>query len=136
PTMLEAAGIPVPDNMHGRSLLPLLKGGATNWRTEFVYEYLWERDYPQTPTVIGLRTDRYSFMQYHGAWDLDELYDLERDPGQMNNLLANVRTTTEGGRLFQRIKDPELRKLVSDLQDRLYKTLAATGGRREPSWKQ
>ena len=136
PTLLEAAGIPVPANMHGRSLLPLLKGGARDWRTEFVYEYLWERDYPQTPTVIGLRTDRYSFMQYHGVWDLDELYDLERDPKQMNNLLANVRTTTESGRLLQRIKDPELKKLVSGLQDRLYKTLAATGGRREPSWKQ
>jgi N-acetylglucosamine-6-sulfatase len=99
PTMLEAAGAPLPPAVHGRSLLPLLRGDEKNWRTEFVYEYFWERDYPQTPSVIGLRTDEFSFMQYHGVWDLDELYDIRKDPDQMNNLLANVRTTTEGGRL-------------------------------------
>ena len=134
PTMLEAAGAPPLPTAHGRSLLPLLRG-AGDWRTDFVYEYYWERDFPQTPTVLGLRTDRYSFMQYHGVWDLDELYDIQKDPDQMNNLMANVRTTTQAGRLFNRIKEPELRKLVSDLQDRMWKTLAATGGRREPTWR-
>ena len=135
PTMLEAAGAPLPRQIHGRSLLPLAQGKAENWRTEFVYEYFWERDFPQTPTVLGLRTDRYSFMQYHGIWDLDELYDIGKDPDQMNNLMANVRTTTEAGRLFQRIKDPELKSLVTDLQNRMWKIQAATGGRREPTWR-
>lgn len=134
PTMLEAAGIPVPPGLHGRSLLPLLRGTG-EWRTEFVYEYYWERDFPQTPTVVGLRTDRYSFMQYHGIWDLDELYDIQKDPDQMHNLLGEVRITTEAGRLFNRIRDPELKKLVADLQNRLWKILAETGGRREPTWK-
>jgi N-acetylglucosamine-6-sulfatase len=134
PTMLAAAGAAIPPTVHGRSLLPLARGGA-EWRTEFVYEYYWERDYPQTPTVLGLRTDRYSFMQYHGVWDLDELYDIQKDPDQMSNLMADVRTTTQGGRLFNRIKDPELKRLVSDLQQRMWKILAATGGRREPTWK-
>lgn len=134
PTLLEAAGAPIPATVHGRSLLPLL-GGAGEWRTEFLYEYFWERDFPQTPTVLGLRTDRHSFMQYHGVWDLDELYDIRKDPGQMNNLLANVRTTTQAGRLFNRIKDPELRQLVSGLHTRLWKILAETGGRREPTWR-
>ncbi len=134
PTMLEAAGAPIPPTVHGRSLLPLLRG-AKEWRTEFLYEYFWERDFPQTPTVLGLRTDQYSFMQYHGVWDLDELYDIRKDPDQMNNLLGEVRTTTQAGRLFQRIKDPELKKLVADLQGRMAKILAATGGRREPTWK-
>ncbi|MEX2264192.1 MAG: sulfatase [Bryobacteraceae bacterium] len=134
PTLLEAAGAPVPSTVHGRSLLPLMQGNTSGWRSEFVYEYFWERDYPQTPTVLGLRTDRYSFMQYHGVWDLDELYDIQRDPDQMNNLMANVRTTTEGGRLFNRIKDPELKSLVSDFQNRIWKIMAETGGRREPAW--
>jgi len=101
--------------------------GAAQWRGE--------RDYPQTPTVLGLRTDRYSFMQYHGVWDLDELYDVQKDPHQMHNLMAEVRTTTQSGRLFNRIKDPQLKQLVSDLENRLWKILAATGGRREPTWK-
>jgi len=135
PTLLEAAGAPIPATVHGRSLLPLLRGGATEWRTEFVYEYFWERDFPQTPTVLGLRTDRHSFMQYHGVWDLDELYDIQKDPDQMHNLMAHVRTTTQAGRLFQRITDPDLKALVSGLQNRMWKILAATGGRREPTWR-
>jgi len=134
PTMLEAAGVPVPPGLHGRSLLPLIRGTG-EWRTEFLYEYFWERDFPQTPTVLGLRTDQYSYMQYHGIWDLDELYDIQKDPDQMNNLLGDVRITTQAGRLFNRIKDPELKKLVADLQGRMRKILAATGGRPEPTWK-
>ncbi|MGE5647789.1 MAG: sulfatase [Acidobacteriota bacterium] len=133
PTMLDAAGVPAPAGIHGRSLLPLARG-ESGWRTEFLYEYFWERDYPQTPSVLGLRTDQYSFMQYHGVWDLDELYDIRRDPDQMNNLLADVRTTTQGGRLFERIKDPALKTLVGDLQNRMWAILEQTGGRREPSW--
>lgn len=116
-------------------MLPLLGGKAGNWRTEFLYEYYWERDFPQTPTVVGVRTDQYSLMQSHGVWDIDELYDVKKDPQQMNNLLANVRTTTEAGRLFQRIKDPQLKKLVADLQNRMWKIEADTGGRREPTWR-
>ncbi|HYI93521.1 MAG TPA: sulfatase [Bryobacteraceae bacterium] len=135
PTLLEAAGAPIPSTVHGRSFLPLLTGKPVNWRTEFIYEYFWERDYPQTPTVIGLRTDQYSFMQYHGIWDLDELYDVRKDPQQRTNLLADVRTTTESGRLFGRIKDPEKKKLVADLQKRTKAILDATGGLPEPTWR-
>lgn len=133
PTLLDAAGVPPPASIHGRSLLPLARG-AGEWRTEFVYEYFWERDFPQTPSVLGLRTDHHSFMQYHGIWDLDELYDLRADPDQMHNLLGGVRTRTEAGRLFYRIQDPDLRRLVADLQNRMGRILDSTGGRREPSW--
>ena len=135
PTMLEAAGAPRPANLHGRSLLPLLRGGGAPWRTDFLYEYFWERNYPHTPTVTGLRTDQYSYMHYHGIWDLDELYDVRKDPDQMNNLMADVRVTTDDGEVFRNIKDPELKTLVGGLRDRLWKILAETGGRREPIWK-
>jgi N-acetylglucosamine-6-sulfatase len=133
PTLLDAASVRVPPSMHGRSLLHLLRGGS-DWRSEFVYEYFWERDYPQTPTVIGLRTDRYSYMEYHGVDDLNELYDTQSDPDQMNNLLADVRTGTRGGSVFAQIRDPERRKLVGDLRNRIHGILRATGGRREPTW--
>jgi hypothetical protein len=106
-----------------------------NWRKEFVYEYFWERDFPQTPTVLGLRTDRYSYMEYHGIWDVDELYDIEKDPQQRNNLLANFRTTSESGRVFNRISDTSLKALVGDLKARRDKILRETGGLPEPKWR-
>jgi N-acetylglucosamine-6-sulfatase len=134
PTLLEAANTPAPSTVHGRSLLPLLRGQGA-WRTEFLYEYFWERDYPQTPTVIGLRTDQYSYMHYHGVWDIDELYDIRQDPGQMNNLLAGYRIRNEGGRLLNRITDPEMRKRVVDFQQRINRILAETGGRMDPRWR-
>ncbi|HZT33684.1 MAG TPA: sulfatase [Bryobacteraceae bacterium] len=133
PTLLEAASLPLPATFHGRSLLPLLRG-TSEWRTEFLYEYFWERDYPQTPSMLGLRTDRYSYTNYHGVWDLDELYDLQQDPDQMHNLLGDVRITTQGGSLFAQIKDPERKRLVGDLRNRMFRILANTGGRREPTW--
>ena len=137
PTLLEAAGAPVPASVQSRSLLPLLQSATTpdNWRQEFLYEYFWERDFPQTPTVLGLRTEVYSWMEYHGIWDIDELYDIQKDPEQRENLLAAYRTTTQAGRVFQRIQDPELRKLVADLRARRNKILAETGGLPEPKWR-
>jgi N-acetylglucosamine-6-sulfatase len=137
PTMLEAAGAPIPSTVQSRSLLPLLRSRTTpgDWRKEFVYEYFWERDFPQTPTVIGLRTDQYSWMEYHGIWDVDELYDVQKDPDQRNNLLADARTTTEAGRLLNRIQNPDVKKLVTDLRDRRNKILRETGGLPEPKWR-
>ncbi len=84
--------------------------------------------------MTGLRTDQYSYMHYHGLWDLDELYDVRKDPDQMHNLLSGVRITTEGGRLFNRIQDPALKKLAGDLQGRMRKILQETGGRLDPTW--
>ncbi len=54
---------------------------AAGWRDTFLYEYFWERAFPQTPTVVGVRGDRYKLMGFHGVWDRYELSDLETDPG-------------------------------------------------------
>ena len=134
PTLLDAAQVPIPSNMQGQSFLPLIKSEPAEWRTEFLYEYFWERAYPQTPSVLGLRTNRYSYMRYHGIWDLHELYDIQEDPDQMNNLMGDVRLTTESGQLNRRIEDNDLKKLVNELEEKMFKILRETGGRIEPTW--
>ena len=136
PTILEAAGIEPPSSMHGASFLPLIQNRDTSWRTEFLYEYFWERAFPQTPSVLGLRTDQYSYMRYHGVWDLYELYDIQKDPDQMNNLLDGVKQTTEAGNQLNLIRGTELYDFVMDLQGRMFDILEKTGGRTEPTWLQ
>ena len=89
PTVMAAAGLKTPDQMHGRSFLPLLRGQkVANWRDRVFYEYYWEYDFPQTPTMHGVRTDRYKYVRYHGLWDVNEFYDLQEDPHELNNLIA------------------------------------------------
>jgi N-acetylglucosamine-6-sulfatase len=88
PTMLAAAGLEAPAGLAGANMLPLIGGRDVPWRAELLYEYYWERNFPQTPTVHALREDRYKYMHFHGIWDLDELYDLAVDPHETDNLLA------------------------------------------------
>lgn len=89
PTILTAAGLAEPEQMDGRSFLGLAAGqlNPDQWRQNLLYEYYWEFNYPQTPTTFALRTPRYKFIQYHGIWDIDELYDLANDPQEKHNLI-------------------------------------------------
>ncbi len=124
PTVLECAGISKPDQMDGMSFLPLLKGKEVEWRDAVFYEYYWERNFPQTPTVHGVRTDRYKYIHYHGIWDIDELYDLQNDPDEMHNL----------------IHSEEHQELIKELNDRLFTWLEQTNGmkiplRRDKGWR-
>jgi N-acetylglucosamine-6-sulfatase len=98
--------------MVGKSLLPLAQGERIPWRTELLYEYYWERNFPQTPTVFALRADRYKFIRYHGVWDVDELFDLQADAQEMTNL-AYV---------------PGQAQRVKAMSERLFALLAETNG--------
>lgn len=130
PTFLDAAGVKPPAAMQGRSLLPLAQGRTPeNWRRDFVYEYAWEQDFPYTPNIVGLRTERYSLMQYPGIWDIPELYDLHNDPEQITNLLADARIGPRmRGRYVNHIKNEQTRSVVQQMQARLAELLAQTGG--------
>src|SRR5262249_31767006 len=89
PTLLEAAGLPVPADIQGRSFLSLLKGNhPKDWRTSMYYRYY---HYPQDHRVqphYGVRTDRYKLI-YFNKLDQWELFDLKTDPHELKNLYAN-----------------------------------------------
>jgi len=94
PTVLDIAGVPQPEQFDGQSFLPLLKGtNPSTWRDTIYYEYFWERPFPQTPTVHAIRTAEYKYIRYHGIWDLNELYDIQKDPLEMNNLIRDTSYT-------------------------------------------
>lgn len=86
PTFLNLAGIPVPSEMQGRSWRPLLIGEPTDWRKSFLAEYFIEREYPNTPTLFGLRTESHKLVKYPGHDDWTELFDLRNDPYETKNL--------------------------------------------------
>jgi arylsulfatase A-like enzyme len=85
PTLLELAGLPIPESLQGRSVEPLLDGRSEPWRRAFLYQYVAEPGFPQ-PGVLAVRTPAAKLIHYpdHEAWT--ELFDLESDPDEMHNL--------------------------------------------------
>ncbi len=99
PTILEMAGVKKPAQMQGNSFLPLLEGKNISWRDKVFYEYYWENAYPQTPTQFAIRTDQYKFIRTQGVWDIDQLYDIKKDPCEMNNLIRSPQHQQIAGQL-------------------------------------
>ncbi|MFZ2994815.1 sulfatase [Sphingobium sp.] len=92
PTFLDIAHVAKPAQMEGKSFLPVAEGkiDEKTWNPgDFVYEYYWEWSFPQTPTTFAIERDRVKYIQYHGVWDLEELYDLKTDPDEMHNLIED-----------------------------------------------
>jgi N-acetylglucosamine-6-sulfatase len=117
PTFLDIAGVKAPANMDGSSYLPLLQGRANvPWRDGVLYEYYWERDFPQTPTVHALRTEEWKYIRVQGLWDLDELYNLKTDPLETKNLA----------------QDAKYRPIVKKMNGQLFTLLERTGGMQIP----
>ena len=87
PTFLDFAGIQVPSEMQGTSLLPLVQGNEVEWRDGIYYHYY---EFPNEHMVkrhYGIRTDRYKLIHFYDDIDTWELFDLQRDPSEMNNLI-------------------------------------------------
>ncbi len=98
-TFLDFAGIKIPEEMQGRSIKPLLAGKKPkDWRQSMYYRYWLHRPHFNVAAHMGVRTDRYKLIYYYGKalgvygayheattpeW---ELYDLKKDPQEMNNL--------------------------------------------------
>jgi len=134
PSLLEAGGTPIPPAMHGRYFMPLIKEHTIEWRKDFLYEYFWEDSYPMTPTIRGLRTDRYSYIKSYGTWDKYELYDIKNDPYQTKNLIGDVIPSKSGKTPENHIKNPELKRLVDGFEKRIIRILEKTDGNVKSSW--
>ena len=108
PTMLALAGVADPTPRQGRSLIPLLRGERVPWRTSILLEYYTDTVFPRTLTMgyQAVRTGRYKYVQYVELSGMDELYDLQTDPFEMNNIIGR----DEGRRLLPELQ-AELRRL-------------------------
>jgi arylsulfatase A-like enzyme len=88
PTFLDFAGVSVPEDMQGRSLRPLLIGATpADWRREMYYHYY---EYPHGWHSVkrheGIRDQRYKLIHFYHDIDAWELYDLDKDPTEVNNV--------------------------------------------------
>ncbi len=105
PTLLDAAGIHERFPFDGQSVWHLatcLKKSQGS-RDALLYEYFWERNYPQTPTTHAVLEGRWKYIRYHGIWDTDELFDLQNDPDETVNLIADLDRQEIVERLHRRL---------------------------------
>lgn len=115
-TFLDIAGLSVPEDMQGRSMLPILKGKTpSNWRKEHYYHYY---EYPGSHMVkrhYGISTDRYKLMHFYYDIDEWELFDLKADPMEMKNVY----------------NDPDYKSIRKKLTGRLKKLMQKYGDSEE-----
>lgn len=111
PTFLDAAGIKVPQEMQGMSLMPILKGESINWRDAVYYHYY---EYPAVHMVkrhYGIATKKHKLIHFYHDVDQWELYDLEKDPDEMKNVYD----------------DPQYAPIVKELKEKLEQLRAKYG---------
>ena len=115
PTMIDAAGLEVPETMQGISMMPVLKGKAKDWRKSVYYHY-YERDTEHNcPRHEGVRTDRYKLINFYDYGEYN-LFDMVKDPDEMRDVSKHPAYRTilqemkqELARLRKEYKAPELK---------------------------
>ncbi|NHE57822.1 sulfatase-like hydrolase/transferase [Cyclobacterium plantarum] len=85
-TILDLAGVQIPDAYQGKSLMPVVKGERLN-RDTVLIEHLW--DFENIPPSEGLRTAEWKYFRYVNDKSIEELYHLGEDPKEINNLAAD-----------------------------------------------
>jgi len=105
PTLLDLAGVPVPENMEGMSIKPMLKNNDAPWRKACLYEYF--EDFPyQVPEMNAVRTPRYKYIEYKTKKPV-ELFNIVRDTHENHNLI----NTPEGNQVL-----PSLKQMLEQLK--------------------
>ena len=104
PTILDLAGISTPADMHGESFLPVLKGSDRKWRKALYYHFY---EFPAEHAVrrhYGVSTDRYKLIHFYNDIDEWELFDLKKDPHELNNIYGTPGTEKITRQLMQELK--------------------------------
>ena len=114
PTFMELAGLAVPLEMQGRSLVPHFKGQQpADWRTSMYYRYYHDPGHHNTGAHYGVRTETHKLIHY---WKKDqwEMFNLVKDPHEMRNLYSQpsqqgtvAKLKTELARLKRELKDDD-----------------------------
>ena len=116
PSLLELCRVPALEKIDGKSWVPLARTGDPAWRTAWFYEYNYEKQFPYTPNVRGIRTDEWKYIRYpHGDGSPDkhmaELYRVSTDPQERTNLIG----------------DPKFAGKVTELKAELARLMSAAG---------
>lgn len=90
PTLLQWAGSTIGPFIEGRSLVPLINGEASDWRSDILIEYYSDTVFPRIVNMgyKAVRNERYKYIQYTELTGSDELYDLVEDPYELKNLVG------------------------------------------------
>ncbi len=112
-TFLDIAGVKAPDDMQGKSLVPLMNEQESNeteaaeFRDAIYYHFYENPGWAFVPRHYGVRTERYKLIHFYqlGTW---EFYDLQEDPNELNNLIDDNHQTANITKHKQRLA--ELRK--------------------------
>ena len=115
PTLLDFAGVDAPETMQGQTLRPLVAGNPdTDWRDAIYYRYYeFPHGWHDVRPHYGVRTNRYKLIHFGGDMDVWELFDLQADPYEMNNLYGEDDTAAVEQHLHERLV--ELQREFDDL---------------------
>jgi arylsulfatase A-like enzyme len=89
PSVLQLAGLPIPTQMQGQSIVPILRGEKSSAAPRALYYHYYEFGDPHwVAPHYGIRTERFKLISYYteNEW---ELFDLEKDPDEMENLFID-----------------------------------------------
>ncbi|WP_298528226.1 sulfatase [uncultured Christiangramia sp.] len=116
PTFLDYAGAKIPEKMQGKSLKSLLSNSENNknFRNAIYYHYY---DFPAFHMVkrhYGIRTDRYKLIHFYDDIDEWELYDLETDPKELNNLYGDQKYADIQQKLYLELKELQKKYAVTE----------------------